>query len=108
VRAGRGAAEVEATLGFLSGYVRTHFAEEERLLAGTGWPGLEAHRASHAAFAAELDGLRAGLAGDAAGREAAAEALHHRLRSWLVHHICTDDRSYAAWLAARAPEAAHA
>ncbi len=101
VRAGRGAAEVGRTMDFLDSYVREHFADEERLLAEAGYPGLEAHHRMHAGFTAELETVRAGLSADDSDREALAERLHLSMRDWLLRHIRVEDRAYGAFLRAR-------
>ncbi|MEI6557117.1 MAG: bacteriohemerythrin [Rhodospirillaceae bacterium] len=51
---------VLAHLRAFTGYLHLHFAHEEQLMRETGYPGLEAHTAEHAAFAREVDTLVAG------------------------------------------------
>lgn len=103
IRSGHGAAEVERVLEFLDRYTREHFADEEKLLAASAYPGLDRHRQLHAGFIAELVGLRQALADPAADREALASQLHLHLRDWLLTHIRVEDRAYGVHLAGRAP-----
>ena len=86
---------------FLDGYVREHFADEEKLMAEAAFPGLEGHRRLHAGFVAELEAVRAALARPEADRAALAERLHLSLRDWLLRHIRVEDRAYAKHLAER-------
>ena len=101
VRSGRGADELGTTMEFLDGYVREHFADEEKLMADAAYPGLEGHRRLHAGFVAELAAVRAALARPEADRAALAERLHLSLRDWLLRHIRVEDRAYARHLAER-------
>lgn len=99
VRSNHGADELGRTMDFLDSYVREHFADEEKLLADAGYPGLEGHKRMHASFAAELASVRAGLAIPTVDRQELAERLHLSLRDWLLRHIRVEDRAYGEFLA---------
>ncbi len=99
VRSNHGADELGRTMDFLDSYVREHFADEEKLLADAGYPGLEGHKRMHASFAAELASVRAGLAIPTVDRQELAERLHLSLRDWLLRHIRVEDRAYGEFIA---------
>jgi hemerythrin-like metal-binding protein len=101
VRSGRGAEEVGQTMEFLDQYVREHFADEEKLLAESAYPGLEIHKRMHSGFTAELAAVRTGLAAPGADRQELANRLHLSLRDWLLRHIRVEDRAYGEYLASR-------
>jgi hemerythrin-like metal-binding protein len=101
IRSGCGATELDRTMDFLDSYVREHFADEEKLLADAGYPGLEGHRRMHAGFTAELESVRAGLASPQADRQDLAERLHLSMRDWLLRHIQVEDRAYGVFLKQR-------
>lgn len=68
-------------------YTLYHFAFEEALMESRGYPLLDAHKAVHDTFAAELRGLKAQfLAGTMT-----ADALRAALASWLFDHISRAD-----------------
>lgn len=72
-------------------YTYSHFAFEEALMEEAGYEALPIHQRSHDAFRLRIEALhdRFGV-----GEDVAAE-LAKLLRSWLLHHIRTDDTSYA-------------
>lgn len=78
---------------------RVHFLAEELMMRMEGYPGYEAHLAEHGELLAELLKLRS-------ARERSDHPMTHvavdGLRSWLAGHIRTQDRAFAAFLAARA------
>jgi len=92
--------EVAQTLTFLGDYVVLHFAAEERMMAETGYPELEAHRAEHARFVQEFGILY---------REFKAEGpttlfiirVGNRVTGWLREHIYRTDRSFVEHLRLR-------
>jgi len=101
IRSGRGTSELDRTMSFLDSYVREHFADEEKLMADAGYPGLEGHRRMHASFTAELESVRAGIASQQADRQELAERLHLSMRDWLLRHIQVEDRAYGVFLKQR-------
>ncbi|MFN8010489.1 MAG: hemerythrin family protein [Holophagaceae bacterium] len=84
-------------------HLEGHCASEEAEMARLGFPGLEAHRASHRVLRQRLDGVRALLA---EGSGASGMAISRLLYDWLRDHMLQDDLNFAAFLRARArPEA---
>lgn len=78
----------------LDDYARTHFAEEEALMAQHGFPDLEAHKECHAQFMARVSELDEKIvAGDSIGLE-----LLSFLSDWLSFHISMVDRQYAQFI----------
>lgn len=83
-------AEVEPLFEFLGSYVVEHFADEERLMAETGFPGLNVHKAAHDRFVREYHALRALF--DRAGPNAAiAVKARTWIADWLSTHIGATD-----------------
>ncbi len=82
---------VARVMGELVDYTYSHFAFEEALMEEAGYEAVPIHRRSHDAFRERIDKLhnRFGV-----GEDVAAE-LAEVLRSWLLHHIRSDDSSYA-------------
>lgn len=97
LRRGAGGAELDRVIGFLEGYVRHHFAEEEELMQAAGYPGCDGHRRLHADFVARLDAVKRRLAAGDGDREALSAELHLHLRDWLVHHIIGADRAFGRY-----------
>jgi hemerythrin len=77
---------------------QVHFLAEELMMRMEGYPGYEAHLAEHGELLVELRKLRAVCSQPDHPRT--REAVDG-LRSWLAGHIRTQDRAFAAFLAAR-------
>ncbi len=92
---GHAAAAAEEMADMLQDYVATHFADEESLMARTGYPRLEQHRASHRTFTAQCEQL---CRTAAAGEQGAARSLFHAVADWVRNHVCREDRAFAAFL----------
>lgn len=84
-----------AVLGFLCDYADLHFAEEEALMARTGYDQEQAHRGLHQQFRSTV--RRFALRLEGAPHSVALELLGY-LRDWLVHHIGQEDRRLGAFL----------
>lgn len=98
---GRGGTHLEEVIIFLADYVQTHFAFEEFVMKGSRYPGLEAHRASHAAFVGRFGEIRrrfheATMAGEDVTE--LSEQTAEWLRSWLTAHITSEDAAMAEYL----------
>jgi hemerythrin len=93
-------AEVAPLVVYLSEYAATHFSDEERLMAESGYPELAEHRAAHEAFRKEfkelvMDYERKGPT------PLVALTLHNWLADWLRRHVSTADVRLARFLEAR-------
>jgi hemerythrin len=100
MRAGRGRNQLERTLQQLQAYVGTHFRTEEEHMEAHGYPGLEAHRAQHEAFAREFQQVFAEFL-ERGPSPAMAISLQRRLCNWLHHHIRGDDQALGEFLRRR-------
>jgi hemerythrin len=87
---------VMKTLAILSDYIRSHFREEEELMAAWNYPGLEAHCRLHARFRHMLADLfaRAGKM----TRAEIAEEVKYLINGWFYNHIITTDFDYAPYV----------
>ncbi len=79
-------------------YTATHFADEEALMQGAGYPDLEAHRREHAELLSKVHDMdmRAGF-----GERSLPAEMSRFLLAWLVGHIQTSDRKFGEHLAAQ-------
>lgn len=84
----------DALASVLADHLDEHFRREERLIARTGFNGLDAHRQVHHSSATGLEHLRAAVA----RREfaAALEALGE-LECWMIGEIVEADKSFASF-----------
>lgn len=91
---GRGNDVIEAVSIEVFAFTKVHFADEEALLAARGYPTLEAHKALHRAFLAQLETI-----GKSAGLKSyrTAQTLNH-LKGWLLAHVMEHDKAYGAFL----------
>lgn len=90
--------DVKRALLFLTGYVNLHFGAEELAMDIFGYEGLEKHRRQHEYFKTLILDIRK-QAGEEGLTEALRSKLHRMLSQWFVHHIGTEDRALAAYLA---------
>jgi len=91
--------ETEQLFDRLADYVSTHFAYEEELLLGVGYPAddLAEHKQTHNRLLAKVQRIAAAQRdGDAT---ALAELLPFLYGNWLIEHICGTDRLYAGYVA---------
>lgn len=76
----------------LLAYTRTHFADEEQLMAKAGYPDLAQHHAVHVVFENQMRELEAQVKKGEV--RAVALALPQLLNDWLLDHIATTDQRY--------------
>lgn len=86
------------SLAILCDYVKTHFREEERMMAACGFPGLEAHRRQHD----ECRGMLVDLLGRAVrmSMDEVADEVRQLVDGWVYRHILTADFEYLPYLKA--------
>ncbi len=89
--------EVVRLLEFLGQYVIDHFAAEERIMAESGYPRVEGHRAEHVQFVKELEILRQELKSEGPTNLFVIR-VGNRVTEWLRDHIYRTDRAVGAWL----------
>lgn len=84
----------------LDDFTNMHFLFEETLMIQTGYPNHDAHRREHEHLIGELRSLRQAVLDESARAPAsAAEAIER----WLLQHIQTFDRDFAAFIRPPAP-----
>ncbi len=88
---GREAAAVSQLIGFLSDYTKSHFAEEERMMAAAGYQQLPQHQSLHRALEAKVADFR--KRADAGERLGASEVTEFT-GNWLTEHITKVDLAY--------------
>lgn len=91
VRDGRSSTAVGNVLAELLDYTRTHFADEERLMAEHGFESFREHKAKHDALARQVMEIQRSFQ---AGTAAFTAPVLSFLRAWLVTHIRGVDRLY--------------
>lgn len=94
-----GQAVLDALHG-MKAYAATHFAEEERLMAEAGWPGLEAHRMMHGEFMRRTSIFSGEQLADS--EWTALDMLRYLMR-WLIEHIKVQDRGFFEWKSGQNP-----
>ncbi len=72
-------------------YTITHFSNEEKLMAGFGFPELEKHKRIHSSLCEQA---RIFLNEYNSGKSISAEKLMKFLWEWLLDHIMGDDKKY--------------
>lgn len=88
-------------LAALVDYTHTHFDHEEAMMAGAGYPGLEAHREVHRELRRQVEEVYDRfLAGGPQGKMG-NEVLAF-LHDWLYFHILEQDKDYIVCLTAKA------
>ncbi len=88
---GREAHAVSQLIGLLSDYTKSHFAEEERMMAEAGYQQLPQHQALRRALEAKVAAFR--KRADAGERLGASEVTEFT-GNWLTEHIAKVDLAY--------------
>ena len=92
MRKGQGKEVVGDIVKGLVEYTLTHFALEEKLFAGTGYPDTAAHKREHAEFVAKVSKFRDDFE---AGRLSLSIDVMNFLSGWLKGHIKGCDQKYS-------------
>ncbi|HET6440455.1 MAG TPA: bacteriohemerythrin [Anaeromyxobacter sp.] len=82
---------------FLGSYVVDHFAEEERLMQESRFPGYTVHKAAHERFVRDYQALRK-LHDESGASAAVAIKARSWLGEWLQNHIASTDQLLARHL----------
>lgn len=88
-------ADIGAKLDTLINYVVEHFAEEERLMTSTGYPGYDNHKAEHTKLLETCGGVAAKFK---AGELDITQDTTAFVKDWLVSHIPNVDKYYGPHL----------
>jgi hemerythrin len=99
VQAGRGREALGKILDELIEYTKSHFTNEEHLMAKNGYPNLDTHKKEHEALTKQvLDVQRKYHAGATAMLSMEVMTF---LKNWLVKHIQGTDKQYGPFLNAK-------
>lgn len=89
---------IGAVLTELVNYTVQHFADEERLFEGHGYPESASHKKLHHALVSKVGALKGDFD---AGRPVNTDDMMTFLKQWLIVHIKKHDRKYAKHLNAK-------
>lgn len=95
----RGKEQLGRTIADLVSYTSTHFKAEEGQMRRFGYPEYERHKALHAALIDKADDFSRRFA---AGEFVFPGDLLSLIHKWLISHIMSEDRKFAAFLRERA------
>ena len=98
IDSGSGSEQVLALLDNLIASTRSHFAREEEIMRGVGYPDLEPHRRLHEALLSEIDELRDNF--EAGNMDIGEETLAF-VKTWLTSHILESDKTLGGFLEGR-------
>jgi hemerythrin-like metal-binding protein len=90
-----GQTELKKALDFLTGYVGTHFADEEKLQQQSGYPDYENHKRIHDAFTKSAVALAEEFV-KSGSSEGLVKEVKRKFGDWLVTHIKGEDSKIGA------------
>ncbi len=90
----------EGVLAYLERYTAEHFATEERVMWGAGYPDLDAHWSLHLSFATEL-ARRKGEYATSRSRGSLLTDLGRWMERWLEEHLLGADAEMARFVRGR-------
>jgi len=93
----QGPSAITSTLDFLIEYTQFHFAEEEKHMTWTNYPGLQQQITEHEAFRKTLANVEANFKEDGATYELAND-IDTLLVNWLLKHIRAVDLEFGKFL----------
>jgi len=86
----------KAVLTFLIEYLDMHLRSEERLMKKIGFPGAEAHEATHHAFEEKILEIERAYKKDSASLK--MNELFEVAQAWLITHILKEDKQYEPYI----------
>ncbi|MDK2564490.1 bacteriohemerythrin [Romboutsia sedimentorum] len=92
---GKGRAELERTVKFLSSYTKTHFGHEEVLQMKYNYPDYKNHKEYHKYFIDTVESVHKKLLSDGPSIVLVGE-INSKVASWIIKHIKTEDVKVAA------------
>ena len=95
MKKGKGNEALKKVFGGLVLYTKTHFADEEKLLADNGYPDYAAHKAKHEKMTAKVMEMHKDFL---AGKISSPVQITNFLKDWLAKHIMETDRKYGPYL----------
>ena len=87
---GKGRAELEKTVEFLSYYTKTHFAHEEVLQRKYGYPDYKNHKEYHKYFIEQVENIHKKLLVSGANVALVGE-INSKVGNWIINHIKRED-----------------
>lgn len=90
MQAGKGRDVCGKVLNELVNYTKTHFANEEKLMAAHGYVKTAEHKAEHAKFVQEVADFKGKFD---SGALTVTSSLLNFLRDWLINHILNSDKA---------------
>ena len=95
IKIGKGDDILNEILAQLKEYAIIHFATEERLLKGHGYPDLENHKKEHSEFKDYVLKLNGEFCTE---KSFHPEHVANYLKNWITNHIQGTDRQYSSFL----------
>jgi len=92
--------EIDNTINFLEDYARVHFAEEEKHMQATNYPGYEMQRKEHAKYLVALEELKeqAALPRIRGASYDLSATTNQVVVDWIVDHIVKTDMKFGEFL----------
>ncbi|RDY22979.1 hemerythrin [Romboutsia maritimum] len=92
---GKGRAEIEKTVNFLSSYTKTHFAHEEVLQKKYNYPDYNNHKKYHQSFIDTVESIREKILANGPSIVLVGE-VNSKVGNWIINHIKREDVKVAA------------
>jgi len=87
---GKGRAELEKTVKFLSSYTKTHFAHEEVLQMKYNYPDYNNHKKYHKHFVEQVENIHKKLLTEGSNIVLVGE-INSKVGNWIISHIKRED-----------------
>lgn len=94
---GKGRAELEKTVNFLSSYTKTHFAHEEALQIKYNYPDYDNHKKYHKHFVQQVESIHKKLQTDGSNIALVGE-INIKVGNWIISHIKKEDAKVAEYI----------
>lgn len=91
---GKGRAEVEKTVKFLSSYTKTHFAHEEALQIRYKYPDYNNHKKNHQDFLETIESIHKKFLSNGSSIVLVGE-VNSKVGKWVTNHIKREDAKVA-------------
>jgi len=91
---GKGRAEIEKTVNFLSSYTKTHFRHEEVLQNKYNYPDYNNHKKYHQSFIDAVESIREKLLANGPSIVLVGE-VNSKVGNWIINHIKREDTKVA-------------
>ena len=86
--------KIESAIDFLADYALLHFADEEKLMDESEFPGASEHKSQHEAFAKGVMAMKEKINKDYDNLQISTE-INRTVAYWLVNHILYSDKLLA-------------